>query len=325
MTASEYERWLEEEFESLERSDLMRIATLRKYSQDPAFTERFIHAAATGADTVPRAPRGYGLKQISEQEFRAGSYEFFRHRQKEFSSEFRERLCDVVDEDKVDEFLSCMAKTWTDGKIRQTNPTILRIKSSIRRHDEHFRKKYVFVRDRVPDDITPLFSPDETARLFELNGQMASRCIEDYLEHREDWLDSSINQVFLHRGIYPSRPITDSLMVEQNYLSSYSLAATIAEAFSQVTPASEGGSVYPTILSAPFPLFESRIVVFSPFVDGMSVDQLEVVAAPPVEPMLLDQQGVFVFEKVKFLECSFDECPPNARWTGPMPAGILVN
>jgi hypothetical protein len=325
MTDVEYEQWLEREFASLEKSDLLRLASLGKYTQDPAFTERFIDAAASAAETIPRAPRGLGPKKVSEQEFRAGSYEFFHERQSELSAEFRERLCTEIDEEKVEIFLSCMAMVWTDGKVRQSDPTILRIKASIRQHDALFGKRNVFVRDRVAADIDALFSPQETAKLFELNALMAATCMDDYLENRPDWLQSSINHVHLHRGIYPRKPIRDQLMVEQNYLTSYSLAATVAEAFSQVLSSIAEGTVYPTILSAPFPLFERRIVAFSPLIVGMTVEQLEVVTAPPVEPLPLKQLGVFEFEGTKFLECSFDEVPPGSRWTGPLPDGILID
>ncbi len=274
---------------------------------------------------MPRAPRGHGPKKVSDQEFQAGFYSFFQERQADMSSEFRQRLSVGIDDEKVDEFLSCMANVWTDGKVRQSDPTILRIKASIRAHDEHFGKKQVFVRDRAATDIKPLFSPLETATLFDLNGRMATTYMEDYLQNRPDWLESSINHVYLHRGIYPRKPIHDLVMVEQNYLTSYSLAATIAEAFSQVVPPTEEGTVYPTILSAPFPLFEKRIIAFSPMILGMTVQQLEIVTAPPVEAFPLQQYGLFSYEGTKFLECGFDECPPGSRWEGPLPDGVLCS
>lgn len=325
MTSEEYEQWAEGQYAAIEASQVLRLAILDKYIHDPTFTARFIDSAASEAHYIPRAPRGQGKKRLDEAEFRLGAFEHFHKCHDEASKELFERLSKEIDEDKVLFFFDSMRKLWTDGKARQTDPDMLRIKASIRDHDAAIRAPHVFVRERVSSEIEPLFSPPEMAVVFQETSLVANRCMEDYLQSRSDWLEASINGVFLHRGIFPIKPIADQLHVELNYLSSYTLAPTVAEAFSQTQQRQPVGKVYPTIVSAPFPIFNNRIVAFAALIPGMDLDQVELVTAPPLDPLPLKFVGLFGGDDIEFAEYEFDELPPKARWTQTWPAGILLN
>lgn len=326
----EMDRANEEEVNiSPEDSEVVELATLTKYIFDPAFTNRFISAAANGEEQIARIGYYPNEKTIDLAEFADGGYKFFNDNHSKYASELEERLVEVVDADKVQKYLSAFRKFWIDGRqMRQDSPEIMEIKASIRDHDRHYygnRHTFVNKANSIPQSVNALFSPDEMYHIFEIISRLADKCVEDYLQSRSDWEFTSLNRIYLHRGIFPAKRIEDAVLVEENYLSSYSMAVTVPEVFAQTFDSRSVHTGEPAMLGAPFPLFHGRIVMFAPFIRGMTLGQLEVCVAPPLEFCPLRYQGMFPsgVPGLSFHEYEFNELPPGAVWTGPLPDRIL--
>lgn len=319
------------EYDVTANDSLLSLATLPKYLHNPAFTDRLITSAGQGETCLPRTEYYPKEKKISLQELREGGYHYFFDRQASYAEDFEERLCEEVPEIKVKTFITAIKEFWVDGSTaRQYSPEMLQIKASIRDHDRwYFPQRNVFVNsaNRVAESVSALFDPDEMHSVFEITSRLATTCVEDYLESRfkTDLNSISINNLYLHRGILPAKMIDDSLLVEEHYLSSYSMTVTVPEVFAQTWSSASKGGGEPTMLAAPFPLFNNRIVVFAPLIQGMSLGQLEVCVAPPLEPLPLEYQGHFESGQpgLSFHEYEFDSLKPGERWTGPLPDRII--
>lgn len=314
---------------SAENGQTIELATLEKYLHDSAFTNRFITAAANGDDRIARTRWYPKEKVIDLTEYSDSGYKFFSHKQKEYATEFQERLAEAIDPDKAQKFVSAFREIWIDGKRdRQNSPEMMSIKASIRDHDRLYcRNKHTFVNraNAVPDSVVALFTPEEMHSVFEITSRLADTCVEDYLQSRSDWEFTSLNRIYLHRGIFPAKRIEDLVLVEENYLSSYSMAVTVPEVFAQTFSSASEHTGEPAMLGAPFPLFHGRIVMFAPFIQGMGLGQLEVCVAPPVDVYPLRYHGKFPSDVpgLVFHEYEFDGLPPGATWTGPLPDRIL--
>lgn len=309
--------------------DVIELATLEKYLHDPAFINRFIDAASNNESRIART--GYYPKEkiIASEEFVAGGYAFFNGQQEEYAAEFEARLNDEVEPSRVKQFLSAFGKLWIDGSAtRHTSNEMMSIKASIRDHDRHYYpKKHVFMNrnNSVPNSVAPLFTPEEMHTVFDITSRLADTCIEDYLASRADSDANSINRIYLHRGIFPAERIDDLVLVEEHYLSSYSMAVTVSEVFAQTFTPSTKATGEPAMFAAPYPLFSNRIVMFAPLIRGMPLGQLEVCVAPPLEVFLLEYFGHFPSGQpgLYFHEYGFSELPTGKRWTGPLPERII--
>jgi len=277
-------------------SPLLNHATLDSNLFDPLVQLR-LQSDTTAAGEVPRATNILGTKKsITEQERDVRRFEFFEQSRSSESEEFRERLLGAgIDTSKVDAFIKAMAQDWVDGrKRRQHSPTMERIKASIQQHDRalHANQAGKFVINHVPDYIDPIFDEFEMKSIFRINEDMIERYMADYLEEFPLDQGSSINHIYVRRGVaMPEAP--GAIRSELHYLSSFSLALTPVEQFGQILPAQPTGKEFQCIFSAPIPAIQKRIVAFTPFIKGMDISQLEIVVAPPIEDMTLHYGGEF--------------------------------
>ncbi|AOJ90927.1 hypothetical protein WS87_29675 [Burkholderia sp. MSMB0856] len=274
---------------------ISKYASIESNIFEPVVLQRLMDAAHGDGSHVQRALYAPGTKQLAPYEEQLGALKFFSDRQVEWSNWFIEKLIQAgIDRAKVEIFVDAIANEWIDGKKRrQTAESMLAIKASIKNHDAFFHKEEAgkYVRNRDVGDAAPLFSEVEMAAIFEANSAMLEVCIGDYLEMYFGKREGSINTTYVRRGVY----MTDapaSPMVEHNYLNSYSLAITLPEVFAQTYSPSNAGKGMPTIFSAPIPAIQSRVVAFAPFIRGMTLSQLEIVVAPPVEPFTLTSHGI---------------------------------
>jgi hypothetical protein len=290
MTPEQYEKWFDDEVSKIEKSELIQLATLKKYLNDPAAAERFLDAAAAGETTIPRTPNYKGIKKIDPREFSTNGYEFFAAHHADWAADFEGRLKSVMDDSKVDKFLDSVRGLWVDGYTkRQHDPFFVALKASIREHDRaFFRHRTVFVEERAPADAAPFFTPDEMHVVFETATRMTDTLLEDYLESRSDAPENALSDLFVHRGIFPTQPIRDRVWVEKNYLTSYSMSVSVAEVFAQTWQSgNQPAQGTPTVVSTEYSTLSGRVIAFAPLIPGMTLGQLELLVAPPIEAFAL--------------------------------------
>ena len=324
-TEEEFQAWFDEQVEISEGTSLVEVATLDKYLHDPAATARFVEASASGGTSVSRAPWYPGIKEIDPTEFLAGGHKFFEERGDVWADELRERLAQSIDESTLDEYFDALRTLWVDGQqARQHDPRIVALKASIRDHDRAvYPHRTVFVEERVPDGVDPLFTPDELQFLLSTTTKVMDTCLEEYLASRDDAATNTLGRLFLHRGVFPEKPIEDPVWVEKNYLTSYTKAVSVAELFAQTWKNSKPKTGAPTIVSSEYTTFQNRILAFAPMVPGMSRDQLEVLVAPPLEALPLTTHGTFLSDGVAFTELTYNPAPAGLRWALKVPDRAL--
>ncbi|WP_262267033.1 MULTISPECIES: hypothetical protein [Microvirga] len=267
-----------------EPSKRLKYATLPSNLFDSIANQRLVEDS-TGQADVEREAWAPGTKGMTDQEVRLRGSGFFEAHQPEWSADFRDRLIsEGLDPTKVDHFLRCFAEVWVDGlKDRQNSDAMMAIKASIRDHDIRYHPETAgkFVINQVPSDIQPLFRPEEMKAIFRVNSNLLEVHIALYHDHIHGEGEGSINREYVRRGVLMGHP--GQVRRELQYLSSYSLAVTPVEQFSQTRASKTAASDVPTIFSAPLPAVQTRVVAFAPHISGMSLGQLELVVAPPVQ------------------------------------------
>jgi hypothetical protein len=197
-----------------------------------------------------------------------------------------------VDADKLDSFIRSFPTHWVDGRRRrQDSPQMMGVKAAIRDHDRVYHARYAgkFVLSPVDDAVAPTFTPDEMAAIFEANANLLDALIPDYLDHLGNNGPTSINELYVRRGVH--MPSLATVRTELHYLSSYSFALGPVEQFAQTWTDATRDAGVPSIFSAPLPAVQKRVVAFAPFIEGMALRQLELIVAPPVEPTPLQPLG----------------------------------
>ncbi|MGO4502178.1 hypothetical protein [Dyella sp. 2YAF14] len=283
-------------------SELLKFATLDSNVQDVYFKSQVL-ADMSGSSKVTGATNPDGPKFITPEEQEARHFHFFRDGQQAWSDEFVERLIDSgIGRDRVEQFFHLLANVWVDGKGRRQNESgMLAIKSAIQAHDRRYHRDYAgkFVINKVKN-VLPMFEPHEMRAIFRTNENMLANMAHAYLTDLQGDREGSINNLTVRRGARMS--VTELVRRELNYLSSYSLAITPAEQFSQNLSSGAGDDVAACVFSARLPAIQQRTVAFAPFIRGMSIEQLEVVVAPPIRPTPLRDDGRWAI----FSHYSFD-------------------
>jgi hypothetical protein len=287
--------------DSWEPGAILTYATLSPNLNDPVARQRMLDDS-TGRADLPRSAYTPGIKLIAPPERALRGWEFFEAHHFEWSTHFRDRVENAdIDADKLDLFIQSFSTLWVDGRSRrQDTPEMMGIKAAIREHDRayHLRHAGRFVLAPVDDDIAPTFTPTEMAAIFEANASLLDVLIPDYLDHLGNNGPTSINEIYVRRGVY--MPSVSELRTELHYLSSYSFALGPVEQFAQTWTNATRDAGVPSIFSAPLPAVQKRVVAFAPFIAGMDLRQLELVVAPPIEPTPLrclgEHGGIHEFE-----------------------------
>ena len=232
---------------------------------------------------------------MDDDELQVRAFEFFQDRHEKWAGEFRDFvLSRNVPEDKFDTFVTTFAELWVDGrKRRQDSPEMRSIKSSIHGFDGKCNPSNVgqFVIEQVDNSVPPLLTPMEMAAIFEANNGLIEAFMPDYIDCLADEGPGALDSLYVRRGVYlPS--VDTSVRRELYYLSSYSLSLGPVEQFAQTWTPETYNKGTPSIFSAPLPAVQDRVVAFAPFISGMELNQLELVVAPPVEEVVLQDDGV---------------------------------
>lgn len=283
ITEIEYGEFLD----TWEPTDLLKHTIQNANLFDPVAQAQLL-ADVTGHGTIPRQIKGRGYNKISDEEALLRQLSFFEGNQKKWSIDFNQRLLDEgVREARLATFIDAMTNIWTDGKKRQEDIVMQRLKTGIYLHDRLFHAntagKYVI--NGVDGSLDPLFDPIEVETLFRVNENMLELHLAEYIQSLHGDRDGSINWLHVRRGVcMPYLP--KQYLEEAHYLSSYSLASGPAELFAQTHGRGTCNGI-PCIFSGPVPAIQTRVIAFTPFIENMTVDQIEFVVAPPVKAMPL--------------------------------------
>lgn len=276
-----------------EPGGLFHHATSAPYVNDPVVRQRLLEDSTGSSDAV-RTPNVSGYKSMGTEERIVRGLNFFKKHSADWSNQFRNQLINAgLNVENVDAFIRAFARTWVDGRgRRQSSVEMLAIKAAISEHDRTFRAHVAgaYVKERLVTGIQPLFSPDEMKELFSVNERLLDALIPEYLDHLGSDGPGSINHLYVRRGA--NMPELPDIREELHYLSSYSLALGPTEMFAQTLSPSAKRPGTPCIFSAPLPAVQQRVVAFAPFIKGMGLRQLELVIAPPLERVQLEDIGV---------------------------------
>ncbi len=266
-------------------------ATLPQYIND-GFNQARLFRDSSGDAPIDRASYVKGAKVMCADELIIRGFEFFQQNQTEWSARFREEVLEKgVPLEKLEKFLKAFAESWVDGFARRQNSDdMLAIKASIRDFDRlcHGSNAGKYVKNSIHDSVQALFTPTEMCAIFEVNYRFISVYFPDYLDHLGHY--GPVDDVYVRRGVFMST--NETYRKELHYLSSYSIGLGHVEQFAQTWSSTSRDYGKPTIFSAPIVAVQDRIVAFAPFIENMDISQLELVVAPPVSRMNLDDAGV---------------------------------
>ncbi|MCZ4260547.1 hypothetical protein O4G76_06785 [Limimaricola sp. G21655-S1] len=279
---------LDEDFPcEIDRQNLLYI-TNESHLYDRHAIERFMKSAASG-EPIRIAEYQPGKKEMDDEEKKYRSSGFFEKSQDEWSSIFfAQALGKGISEEALEDYILFFSRVWTDSAPRQKSATSSRIKASIFNSDlERFKADAGRFCCERPDIKSlyppqePLFTPGEIRKIFEINSRLLDVFIGSYLEELSDRFCTSINKLYVGRGVFQDGG-DEVMRKERNYLSSYSIFLGPVEQFSQTHTKKTKDNGASVIYSAPLPAVQERVVAFAPFIKGMALDQLELVVAPPV-------------------------------------------
>jgi len=280
--------------ETWEPEDNLLHATLPQNLSDPFIRDRLFSDSRDHGPVI-RSNYAPGQKIMDEKEVEVRGYDFFLQHHEEWASHFKDYvLNEGVQEEKFNLFIAYFSKLWIDGKKRrQDSPEMLSVKASIRAYDKLYYPGCAgrFVIETVQESVQPLLSHQEMKAIFEANSGLINALLPDYIDYLSDEGPGSLGDLYVRRGVH--MPPQDSLVrCERHYLSSFSLAIGPVEQFACTWTPKTQGTGTPSIFSAPLGAIQNRIIAFAPFIKSMDLSQLEIVVAPPVEKMCLQDDGL---------------------------------
>lgn len=270
-------------------SDLIRYAELEKYIFDPFYEYRYHQTASYGLKDIPRESGRVGNKAVSETENQVSNYAFFDKNKEEMQRDYLDRLTKIIDEEKIHRFIEIITTIWYDGRSsRTTSKDIWEIKKSVRNYLKRGSSRKFTINDG-DRDVTPLFNTDELGQLLHVTHEMFDHYIQDYLESRPDNLETSINRIYIHRGIIVDEIIPEGDYYEYDFINSYSLSQSVPEQFTARVNNGQFGAMIGGCVND----FTNQILAFAPFIPGMDVLQLELCIIPRFIPFCIRYDGEY--------------------------------
>lgn len=228
---------------------------------------------------------------VREKELDSDALCYFYENKESFRDEFIDELeqCDISSDEYVT-FCDVIAKEWITGFQSER---VLRLKKSV--HDyfqEKFRGHIRFdeiIQKPINElsNVKPLISTETISKILSINHQMLYEHIEKWKDLHPNHDNISSSDVFLRRGLQlGANSNTSKQYIEQDFISSYSMAVSVAEQFSQFESPN-----FPVHINGELALFEQRILFFSPFIPNMEVQELEFGVIPSENPLPIHYQG----------------------------------
>ncbi|MFA6152538.1 MAG: hypothetical protein WC716_14540 [Chitinophagaceae bacterium] len=268
------------------------IAALPQYAYSEAMYERFLDAIHYEGAEIKRAINEYGVKILDKEEIELDNFEYFFENETSLKDIFYEELCNTITEEKAELFCRTLCENWSDGRsTRLKSSPMLNLMSSIDDYFIEYRKGKIKVQNSLGDKkiVKATFTADDIHEILTLNKQML------VYDHLDKWitghdknLEISSQDIYCRRGLYLEKHFDSKEYLEYNLINSYSLAFTITERFSQIEP-----NKISVILNTSITNLIDRILFFSPFIKGMSSQQLELGIIPSHLSQQIKFQGDF--------------------------------
>ncbi|MEY4250627.1 MAG: hypothetical protein RJA87_2260 [Pseudomonadota bacterium] len=280
--------------ETYEPSELLTYSTLDQYLNDPYVRHRLIGDSDSNSLVVRTAFESGKTKVMGRKELIERQYEYLVQQQPKWSAEFHDYLLSGgIPKRKISSFIDGVATLWVGPPAdRQRSELMLGVKASIRDFDHlNFpRTAGKFTLKPVANETEPFFTPEEMEIVFNANSGLIDAFLPDYIDALGWDGPSSVSDLYVRRGVRLNE--APAIRTELHELSSYSLGVGTVEQFAQLwrSDTKDGVSI---IISAPLPAVQNRVVAFAPFIKQMSLEQMELVLAPPVSKILLEFQGEF--------------------------------
>lgn len=261
---------------------------LPQYYQSKLIEDRFIESALA-QDELTRAKNKRGIKISDEEEVIKDNLQFFQTNKGMFEDEFHAGLTDILNSPKrVSLFLNTVI-LWCRGKYKSNE--VQRLKRSIYKYyfDYSLAKSDndLYVKEKLRPKVRKSFDDDEIEAILRLNREMMDGHLVTWL-NAIDSKSYAMEKIYIRRGIGLKKKFTDlNSYVEKSFINAYSLAITIPEKFSQMRR-----ETIPIILNQNYADVRSRIIFFTPFIQGCPYDQFEIGVIPHYTSMLLKDQGL---------------------------------
>lgn len=274
-------------------SKLLDYTTLNHNVNDPFLRQQLVNDSTAESD-VMRTQNSPGRKSITEDEARVIFINYYKDNKKGMECEFHTRMKDAgVPSSKLDQYYRIVLDCWCDGRSKRTrSDEIKSLEMSLLYYDRELGNK-AFVKNALPCDIDPLFNVKETCALLHVNMKLMELFIDDYIA--DCGVDISSDSIWIRRGMFIKKSelllYKEFELIELRYLTSYSFSITVAEQFAQTSGTGNMGAGLPIIVSIPICEYIDRLVIFSLFIPGMPVDQVEIVVAPPCTSKILRDTG----------------------------------
>jgi hypothetical protein len=286
------------DLDSFEENRALRHARLPQYAASDDFRNRFLEAAHTEDSDIARAmpvPSKDRIWTAEQTELNVDLLSYFVARKAELEAEFVGDLSDLIGKAKAALFCDTIAKEWFDGKRKRITGNVLALKRSIKAYLEAIIRNGMTI-DRIVtlsglDAGGAMLTTEEIAKVLTLNDRMMGVVVDDWIAARPSSRNISRSEIFYRRGII-LRDLFEHQheFIEHDYISSYTLAMSVAEKFSQNVKRDAAG--IPAIISADCDYFAGRILFFSGFIPGMDPRQLEIGMIPSDRPDTLTYQGI---------------------------------
>lgn len=279
-----------------DQKKLDKLILFPQYQSSETFMLRWLDSIQS-KEEIFRSPNIARLKDIDDLEFKHDVLSYFIDNRLEMENEFYNELKNRIGDKKAIKFCSIIREEWTDGKSKRMKGNVINLKVSIRNYlskiinvKEHSLSDLVINPDLGTESFAE-FSEFDIARILTLNDQMMFRHLNEWKSlHPKFRFEGNNLNIYLRRGLHLKNKLEeDKLYREMDFISSYSMAISVTEKFSQIS-----NNDISSIINADFDLFKGRILFFSPFIKGKTEDypeQLEFGVIPSEKPLHIKLQG----------------------------------
>ncbi|MEY9696460.1 hypothetical protein ABH976_007606 [Bradyrhizobium ottawaense] len=231
----------------LSNNKALRHARLPQYFASDDFRNRFMEAAHVDDSEIARAmpPSTGGFLTVEQSEINNDLLGFFVDRKSDMEAEFVSELSEKIGEAKTRLFCDTIACEWSDGLSKRLKGNVLALKRSVKNYLETIIRGLTIDRIVTLSDIGPgdaMLTTQELACLLTLNDRMMHVLIDDWIERRPGASSISRSDIFYRRGIVLQELFEHEVeYFERDFISSYTLAMSVADKFSQNVKKGQGG------------------------------------------------------------------------------------
>jgi hypothetical protein len=230
-----------------------------------------------------------GPHNTDRQEEAFENLQYFSDNKAKFETEFFEQLSGQIGEAPSRRFCDIIRDYWYDGTTKRKDPEVLGLMASIRDYYLDYNlftcRSEIPVRNRPRAHTVATFQTFEIEAILKLNQGMLTAYLPEWLSGHPRSSDKSMDHVYFRRGISTKRLPKEGPYKEFNFISSYSLAISVPEFFTQIKPHIRA------LIHIHHSDTTNRVLFFSPFVPGMTGTQLEFGIIPAYKPQIIICQG----------------------------------